>query len=169
MATLFLICGLPGAGKTTFAKQLEVSRSALRLSPDEWITRILEDPSDTVELDRLRDPVESLQWDVAQKALSLGVNVILENGFWARQERTMFQSKARALGVNVELHFLDVPKDELWSRLNKRNSNLPDGSFIVTKEQLDSWWSSFEPPTADELITYDNYRAKAAAYAKAGP
>jgi predicted kinase len=158
MATLFLICGLPGAGKTTLAKQLEVSRSALRLSPDEWIARLLEDPADTVELDRLRDSVESLQWTVAQKALSLGVSVILENGFWARQERTMFQSQARALGVDVELHFLYVPKDELWNRLNKRNADRPEGTFVVTKEQLDSWWASFEPPTTDELNAYDNYR-----------
>jgi len=156
MATLYLICGLPGAGKTTLAKRLEVSHSALRLSPDEWIVRIMKDPSDTVELDRLRDPVESLQWDVAQKALGLGVNVILENGFWARRERTMFQSQALALGASVELHFLDVPKDELWKRLNKRNADCPEGSFIVAKQQLDSWWASFEPPTADELNTYDN-------------
>jgi|HubBroStandDraft_6_1064221.scaffolds.fasta_scaffold138912_3 predicted kinase len=158
MATLFLICGLPVAGKTTLAKQLEVSRSALRLCPDEWIARILEDPSDTVELGRLRDPVESLQWIVAQKILSLGVSVILENSFWATQERTMFQSQARALGVSVELHFLDVPKDELWNRLNKRNADRPEGTFVVTKKQLDSWWASFEPPTADELNTYDNHR-----------
>ncbi len=158
MATLFLICGLPGAGKTTLAKQLEASRSALRLCPDEWIARILENPADTVELDRLRDPVESLQWDVARKALSLGINVILENGFWARQERAIFQSRARTLGASVELHFLNVPKDELWSRLNKRNSDRPEGTFIVTKEQLDSWWaSSSRPPTAEELTTYDNY------------
>jgi predicted kinase len=156
MATLFLICGLPGAGKTSLAKQLEVSRSALRLSPDEWIARIIEDASDAVELDRLRDPVESLLWDVAQRLLSLGVSVILENGFWSRSERTMFQSRARALEVAVELHFLDVPKDELWNRLNQRNSDRPDGTFVVTKKQLDSWWSSFEPPTADELRTYDN-------------
>jgi len=166
MATLFLICGLPGAGKTTLAKQLEMSRSALRLSPDEWIVRIMKDASDTIELDRLRDPVESLQWDVAQKALSFGVSVILENGFWARQERTMFQSKARALGASVELHFLNVPKEELWNRLNKRNANRPEDSFVVTKKQLDTWWASFEPPTADELNTYDNCQAKPAASAK---
>jgi predicted kinase len=163
MATLFLICGLPGAGKPTLAKQLEVSRSALRLSPDEWIARIIKNASDTVELDRLRDPVESVQWDVGQKALSLGVSVILENGFWARNERAMYQSRARALGAGVELHFLDVPKDELWNRLNQRNSNRPDGSFVVTKEQLDSWWNSFDPPTADELNTYDNGKAEQAA------
>ena len=166
MATLFLICGLPGAGKTTLAKQLEVSRSTLRLSPDEWIARIMEDASDTAELDRLRDPIESLQWDVAQKALSLGVSIILENGFWAKQERTMFQSKARALGARVEMHFLDVPKDELWNRLNKRNADRPHGSFVVTKEQLDSWWSSFEPPTTDELNTYDNRQTEQAVSAK---
>ncbi len=169
MATLFLICGLPGAGKTTLAEQLEASRSALRLCPDEWIARILKNPADTIELDRLRDPVESLQWDLAQKALSLGVNVILENGFWARQERTIFQSQAKALEAKVELHFLDVPKDELWNRLNKRNTDRPEGTFIVTKEQLDSWWNSFEPPTADELSTYDNYQAAASKVTKPPP
>lgn len=60
MATLFLICGLPGAGKTTLAKQLENEYSAFRLCPDEWIAQILADPNDIAELDRLRSPVESL-------------------------------------------------------------------------------------------------------------
>lgn len=35
-ARLILICGLPGSGKTTLAKSLAGSRSALRLCPDEW-------------------------------------------------------------------------------------------------------------------------------------
>ncbi len=35
-ATVYLIVGLPGAGKTTRAKELEISASALRLTPDEW-------------------------------------------------------------------------------------------------------------------------------------
>ena len=54
MATLFLMCGLPGAGKTTMARQLERDRPALRLTPDEWIAAILKDPADTDELDRRR-------------------------------------------------------------------------------------------------------------------
>ena len=33
---VYLIVGLPGAGKTTHAKELETSASALRLTPDEW-------------------------------------------------------------------------------------------------------------------------------------
>ena len=79
MVTLFLICGLPGSGKTTLAKQLERTHSALRLCPDEWISAILADVSDTIEMDRLRTPVESVQWEVAKRALTLGINVILEN------------------------------------------------------------------------------------------
>ena len=35
-ADVFLIVGLPGAGKTTRAKELESTASALRLTPDEW-------------------------------------------------------------------------------------------------------------------------------------
>jgi hypothetical protein len=151
MAILFLICGLPGAGKTTLAKQLELSQSALRLCPDEWITSILADVTDTFEMDRLRTPVESVQWEVAKRALNLGVNVILENGFWSREERASYRSQAEALGAQVQLIYLDVERDELWARLSKRNQNVPQGSFAVSEDQLDLWLSWFEPPTADEI------------------
>jgi predicted kinase len=151
MATLFLICGLPGAGKTTLAKQTEHARSALRLSPDEWIASLLADASDTEELDRLRSPVESVQWAVAKRVLALGVDVVLEWGFWSRDERMYHRSQAEALGARVELRYLEVGRDELWVRLAKRNANLLPRTFFVTEEQLDLWRSWFEPPSAAEL------------------
>lgn len=52
MATLFLICGLPGAGKTTLARQLEHAQPALRLCPDEWIVGLLADLSNSAEARR---------------------------------------------------------------------------------------------------------------------
>ena len=76
MPTLHLICGLPGAGKTTLAKEIEQSQSALRLCPDEWISDILADPTDAAELDRLRDPVEAIQWRLSKRALQLGVGLM---------------------------------------------------------------------------------------------
>jgi len=152
--TLYLICGLPGAGKTTFAKKLEHSKQALRLSPDEWIAPLLANTADKAELDRLRTPVEALQWEVALRVLSLGVNVILEWGFWAREERDGYRQKAEALGFHVETLYLKVSLEELSTRLSKRNANLPSGTFAVTQEQINLWSSWFEEPTVNEPVTY---------------
>ena len=133
------------------AKQLEISENALRLCPDEWIAPILADPNDIVELDRLRSPIESVQWEVAKRALVLGVNVILEWGFWSKAERVYYRREAESLGARVELHYLNVELNELLDRLSKRNSDLPSSTFIVTKESLELWAKSFEPPDDDEL------------------
>ena len=151
MSTLILICGLPGAGKTTLAKQLEKSRSALRLSPDEWIVPILEDVNNIPERDRLRDPIETIQWELTKQLLLLGTDVILEWGFWSKNERLRYRQEAEALGATVELHYLDVDLDELWQRLSKRNDNLPPGTFAITRADLELWASWFEPPTPDEF------------------
>lgn len=34
---LYIICGLPGAGKTTRAKEISGATGAIRLCPDEWL------------------------------------------------------------------------------------------------------------------------------------
>ena len=92
-----------------------------------------------------------MQWEIAEKVLSLGVDVILENGFWAREERDDLRERAAALGADSKLHFLDVSKDELLKRLRSRNAALPPDTFSVTEAQLELWWGWFEPPTQDEL------------------
>jgi predicted kinase len=151
MATLFLICGLPGAGKTTLAKRIERERPALRFSPDEWIAPLLADSLDQMELDRLRSPMEALQWEIAARVLALGVDVILDWGFWGKEERRDYRRRAEALGARVEVCYLDVEREELWARLSKRNADLPPGTFVVTEAQLNLWHSWFQPPSADEL------------------
>jgi|SRR6266404_3787152 len=147
MPTLHLICGLPGSGKTTLAKQLERDLPALRLAPDEWMARIVGDGFD----DAKRAAVEAVQWEIAARALSLGINVILENGFWTRRDRDDFRARAAAVGVAIKLHYLDVPRDELLRRLAERNATLPPDTFRVNETQLDLWSTWFEPPAPDEL------------------
>jgi predicted kinase len=157
MATLIPICGMAGAGKTTLARQLEGSRQAFRFCPDEWIKTVIRDEPDKFELGRLRDPVESVQWRMAQKLLCLGVSVILENGFWGKDERARFRLEAKALGARVELYYLDISKEEAWRRIERRNFELSEASFRIARDELDSWWASFAPPDSEEAKCYDAY------------
>lgn len=70
MATLHLICGLPCAGKTTFARQLEQKRAALRLTPDEWHIRLfgMDFLEDEEAHNARHTVVEELMWGVAARA-----------------------------------------------------------------------------------------------------
>lgn len=106
---LVLLCGLPASGKTTLARELADSYGAVRLNADEWELALAVDPFDGEFQTRL----EAQFWELAQRLLVLGISVILEWGFWARSERDQMRKAARALGVAVELRFLDAPYDEL--------------------------------------------------------
>jgi predicted kinase len=141
------MCGLPGSGKTTVARRLEAEHNALRLSSDEWIARIVGTGYDKAK----RAEIEAIQWEIAQRALGLGLSVILESGFWSRSERREFRARAAELGAGSKLIFLDVPVDELVDRVIRRNASLPPGSFHVEPADLKTWAGMFERPTPDEL------------------
>ena len=49
--------------------------------------------------------------------------MILEWGHWAGVERDEKRLGARALGVGIELHYLDAPLEELIERAERRNAS----------------------------------------------
>ena len=151
MATLYLMVGLPCSGKTTLARQLEHEYSALRLNPDEWHTRLFGDDADDSEHDARHQHIEAMLWSIATRVLGLGVNVILDFGFWAQSEREDYRARAAALGASSEIRFLSVPEAELLQRLKQRNARLPVGTFTIREAKLKEWVAVFQPPTSEEL------------------
>ena len=147
-ARLVLLCGLPASGKTTLARELADAYGAVRLNPDEWEVALGVDPFDASFQTRL----EAVFWELAQRLLELGTSVVLEWGFWARSERDEKREAARALGVAVELRFLDAPYEELVRRVATRRSQ---GGIAITESHMERYRALFEPPTAAELSLYD--------------
>ena len=151
MATLHLMVGLPCSGKTTLAKKLEREHCALRLTPDEWHIHLFGQDAEELEHDARHSLIEMLLWNVASRALELGTNVILDFGFWAREEREDYRSRAKKLGARSEVHFLDVPTDELMHRLRARNAQSSPPRFYIPEEKMMPWIAFFQKPTPDEL------------------
>jgi predicted kinase len=152
MPKLHLMVGLPCSGKTTLAKQLEQQHSALRFTPDEWHTRLFGLDLEDFEVHNARhDLIEKMLWELGAQALSLGVSVILDFGFWAKEERDFFRARAAELGASCQVHYLNVSNSELLERLKLRNASLPTGTFNIPEQMLHEWMTWFQAPTSEEL------------------
>jgi predicted kinase len=150
---LILLCGLPGAGKTTYARRIAPEIGAVRLCPDEWMADLGVDLYD----EPFRDRFERRLWLLAQELLARGQSVILEFGFWAREDRDEKRQRGQALGAAVELCYFAVPLEELWDRIRHRNVDGRSDTAPITRRQLEEWAGLFQAPDRQEMDSFDYY------------
>ena len=148
---LYLVCGLPGAGKTTRSTAIAAANApAIRLCTDEWLEAmgisLVDYPA------RFRFEPHLIQH--AAQLLQAGVSVIAEFATWSRRERDAIRAEARRAGATVELHFVDAPLDVLERRVRERGG--PHAS-VLAEEILRKLGHKFERPTPEEAATYDRF------------
>ena len=146
-ATLFLIVGLPGAGKTERAKSLAAEHAGLRLTPDEWMLPLYGDP----QPEGKRDVLEGRLIWLALDALRLRTNVVLDFGFWSRDERSALRWLARSVGAVSCTVYLPVDRPTQIERIRDRWLRTPHATFVITEADVDRWRDQFEPPDSAEL------------------
>ncbi len=153
---LTLMVGLPGAGKTTRAKELEQATGAVRFTPDEWHLFLFgddfHDPREHALHDQRHDRVEELQWRLGKRLLAQGVSVILDFGFWAKEQREEKYREAQALEVEFSLCYVHAPLEELCRRLEARvQAGQKDVFQTITREDMEQWAALFQEPDEEEL------------------
>ncbi len=146
-ATMFLMVGLPGAGKTTRAKELAAVHQALRLTPDHWMIPLFGDSMAGGK----RFVLEGRLISVALQALRLGTSVVLDYGLWGRDERSALRWLARSAGAACQVVYLPVDKDVQLARIARRQATAPHQTFPMSKADVDQWREQFQVPDAAEL------------------
>ncbi len=156
MAKLILVCGPTGVGKTTYSLSLSKEYGAIRFSIDPWMQTLFS--KDMVSLDyswvieRVKRCYEQI-WEVSEQILALDGNVVLDLGFTTKEQRDMFSNRAKKLGINAEVHYLDAPRDIRKERVIKRNAEKDPSvyAFEVTDMMFNFMEPRFEVPGQEEL------------------
>ena len=151
-----MVCGLTGAGKSTYSEKLRKKCGGVRFSIDEWNnTLFFMDRNPASDFDWFYERVQrscSQMRQTSEQILAAGVPVILDCGFTNSQERTIFYDWADGQGFQVTLHFIDVSEDIRWSRVQKRNTQKGETFMIeVTRPMFDFMQNLWEAPDDQEM------------------
>ncbi|HEX3536338.1 MAG TPA: ATP-binding protein [Stellaceae bacterium] len=152
MATLHLICGKAGSGKTTLARELGRTLPAVVFCEDQWLetlgfeSRSLEDFATASA--RCRDLIGPL----AGELLRLGVSVVFDFAGNTAGHRQWVRSIFEAAGADHLLHVIEASDAECLANIHKRNHEKPAGVYwgYVGDETFHRVTAHFAPPRSEE-------------------
>jgi len=145
--TIYLIHGFIGSGKTTFAKQLEDKTKAKRFTPDEIITKRY---GDNLTLEKIKEAnvkVKNEIWQKVKELIASNADVILDYGFWKKEQRQEITRKAKEIGGRpIFYEVLCDPETMKYRALNRNSAN----DLYIDEERYNLYLKRFEPMEYNE-------------------
>jgi predicted kinase len=155
-ATLHVIFGPCGAGKTTYAHALARREGAVAFVLDEWGARLfgpdVQGPLDFSWMVERLGRCEALIWSTAADVLAAGTSVVLDIGAMRRADRARIGQIAQEKGLPLKWHFVDAPQDVRRARVAGRNTAKGE-TFVheVTPQMFELLEGLYEAPAPAEL------------------
>ena len=154
MAKLLCICGKIGCGKTYYANRLKEQEHAVILSTDE-VTYDLTNNQQGDGYDEFAIRVNLYLRKKAVEIVNAGCTVILDWGFWTKENRKEIKRYGENNGVLVEMHYIDIDDKTWYENIEKRNNEVISGnggsSFYVNEGLLNKVSSLFEITEKEEI------------------
>jgi len=155
-ATLNVIFGPCGAGKTTYAHTFARREKAVAFILDDWMARMFgPDMPEPIQYDWMLERVgrcEAQIWATAAGVLATGTSVILDIGLMRRADRARVREIAKATGLPMQFHFVDAPPEVRRARVLDRNVVRGESFAIeVTPDLFDFIEGVYETPEPAEL------------------
>lgn len=156
MARLILVCGPTGVGKTTYSLSLAKEIEAIKFSIDPWMQTLFSKDMTSLDFEWMMERVSRCSeqiWQVSEQILAINGNVILDLGFTTKEQRDIFANRAKRLGLDPEIHYLDASTDTRKQRVEKRNTEKDPAvyAFEVTDMMFNFMEPRFEVPDENEL------------------
>lgn len=149
---VYLLTGLTGSGKTTYAKQVLEPAGAVRLSVDERVYarhgRYGVDYPERQYFELEAPVVAEIRAELVE-LVAAGRSAVVDHGLWTRAARAEWKKLAVEAGGRPRLLYFPVPRDELLRRLQERNGRDDANALTVTPSALDDFYARFDPPDGE--------------------
>ncbi len=141
----------------------------MHLSIDEWmVTLFWDDSPQPIESEWTMERInrcELQMWAMAQQLTQYNIPAVLDCGFTTRDHRMKFVRLATESRLSVQLHFLDLPREDRWQRVQARNAAKDKEpragkafQLEVDKEMFNFVEDMWEPPTDEEMNALNGVR-----------
>lgn len=142
MATIHLMVGFIGFGKTTIAQELAEKLNAVRLTHDDIMCeRYGRNPDDFKTKYQIVDTYIRAE---TAKYIEQGRDVILDYGFWTHAKREEYYLWAKRLTDNVVFHNVYCDLETAKKRVLKRTID-DDTALVIDERTFDTLLKQYEP------------------------
>lgn len=163
MAKIILVCGKICSGKSYYSKNLKKKENAVILSCDE-ITGVLFDNNLGNKHDEMCMRIKNYLLKKAEDIISTNTNVILDWGFWTKNERHEIKEYFNLKGIKCEMHYINIDYKSWAKNIAERNQRVLNGTsandYYLDEGLISKLLTKWQEPSKDEVNVWYNLTRK---------
>ena len=148
-----MMCGKICSGKSTYAKEIKKENNAIILSCDDLMLALFDEQLGDMHASMLKK-CQAYLYNLAEQIVATNVNVILEFGFWNKDERKDLRELFRLKNITTELHYIKVDQCSWLAQIEKRNREVKNGTekgYYIDENMKQIFNKAFQPPDKNEI------------------